>query len=237
MKKRKNNFSNKLHYTLAIILAILIFGVGVYAIQTSPPGSDPSPGHTLATIAPPSGCSDGQFLQYDFGSGGHTWVCANPPSGGTNYWTDSGAFVEPTSGDKVGATQYCDESGVNCFEASAVSGYLQCPPELVPVRESSPGNDEFARNRGCIYGVGGDGTPYVRLSTPEICDGTDCESIKSGYADDFCEAYGLNDYNTGTLNPGSVANTGYYYSTSGAIHQWATVANLQSTYSYIYCSK
>lgn len=116
--------SNKLYYSLITIAIILLISAGVYAVQTVAPGTSANPGHNIADVGPPAGCSSGQYLQYIAGSGGYEWRCTTITAG-TNYWTDSGSFVEPTSGDAVGATQYCDENGANCFESSEVVSGIQ----------------------------------------------------------------------------------------------------------------
>lgn len=81
MKKKKGlkrfnlfDISNKLGYTLIVILTIVLLGIGVYALT---PGVAPSPGHTLATIAPPSPCSSGQVITWN----GANLVCSTPTSG------------------------------------------------------------------------------------------------------------------------------------------------------------
>jgi hypothetical protein len=65
-KKRGKKFdiSNKLAYTLIVILSIILLGVGVYAI-----GAVPNPGHAISQLQP---CDNGQTLVV---SGG-VWTCA-----------------------------------------------------------------------------------------------------------------------------------------------------------------
>ncbi len=71
------NLSNRLLYTIIAIGVLLIAGVGVYALT---PGTAPNPGHTIDTIAPPTGCGDGEFLQFVDATIG--WGCTTPSAGG-----------------------------------------------------------------------------------------------------------------------------------------------------------
>ncbi len=72
MKKRlkKFNISNKLAYTLIVIFSIVLICVGVFALT---PGVAPNPGHTIDTVAPPTGCVAGQVLTWT----GTAWSCVN----------------------------------------------------------------------------------------------------------------------------------------------------------------
>ena len=74
MKRRlkRFNISNKLAYTLIVILFIITLGVGVYAI-----GSVPNPGHSLSQLQP---CDNGQTLIVSGGA----WTCTTPSSGSAN---------------------------------------------------------------------------------------------------------------------------------------------------------
>ncbi len=58
-KKRENKFniSNRLAYTLMIILSIALLGIGVYANTA---GVKPNPGHFLSELSPDKVCSTGQ---------------------------------------------------------------------------------------------------------------------------------------------------------------------------------
>jgi hypothetical protein len=73
MKRRlkRFNISNKLAYTIIVILFIITLGVGVYAI-----GSVPNPGHSLSQLQP---CDNGQTLIVSGGA----WTCTTPSSGGS----------------------------------------------------------------------------------------------------------------------------------------------------------
>ena len=87
-KRDKTNFkfSNRLHYTLIFIVAIILLSVGVYAYIVSPsPGTNPNPGHNLSTIAPPAGCTGGQYLRYVTIESVPHWECATPPSMPSGY--------------------------------------------------------------------------------------------------------------------------------------------------------
>lgn len=76
-KKRasKFNISNKLAYTLIVILSIVLIGVGVYAYGGSAPSTM---GHSAGELAPPASCTAGQTLTWS----GSAWTCLllNPTS-------------------------------------------------------------------------------------------------------------------------------------------------------------
>ena len=94
MKKKKremfSNVSNKLAYTLIVILSLALFGIGVYAATYSASGA----GHPYTEI---STCGANQILQMN--SAGNAWTCVTssssiptPPSCSTNQiltWTGS----------------------------------------------------------------------------------------------------------------------------------------------------
>ena len=65
---KKFNISNKLAYTLIVILSIALLGIGVYAYNLPPPTNV---GHTLNEIAQPSGCGSNQVLTWT----GSAWTC------------------------------------------------------------------------------------------------------------------------------------------------------------------
>jgi hypothetical protein len=67
----KINFTNRWLYTLIAIGILAIIGVGIYAYGTNNPSVF---GHSASELAPPTGCTSGQLLQYN----GNTWVCSNP---------------------------------------------------------------------------------------------------------------------------------------------------------------
>ena len=95
VKKRGQKFfvSNRVLYTFIILGIIVVLTVGAYAALLTP-GVAPNPGHLITDIAPPSGCSSGQFLEF---SGG-TWMCAaatSPPS----QWSNSGSNIYYNSGN------------------------------------------------------------------------------------------------------------------------------------------
>lgn len=74
--KRKFNFSNKLSYSIIVVLAVLLVGVSVYAYGTSSPSTF---GHSISEIDPPTYCggtgyNDG-YLVYQGG-----WTCVNKPT-------------------------------------------------------------------------------------------------------------------------------------------------------------
>lgn len=72
-KEFEIKISNKLFYILVTISAIVVLGIGVYALT---PGVKPVMGHLLSEVAPPSGCVSGQYLKWS----GTSWSCATPIS-------------------------------------------------------------------------------------------------------------------------------------------------------------
>ena len=70
VKKKRPNLSNRAFYTLVTIGILVVLAAGIYALT---PGVAPNPGHLITEVAPPSGCSSGQFLQFN----GTTWNCAS----------------------------------------------------------------------------------------------------------------------------------------------------------------
>lgn len=87
MKKRNKNsrkikinihLSNRWLYTLILIGVLIVAAVFVYAYGTSNPSVF---GHSFSEIAPPDGCSDGQFVRWT----GTGWDCVPselaPPDG------------------------------------------------------------------------------------------------------------------------------------------------------------
>jgi len=71
------NFSKRWLYTFIVIGILTIICVGVYALI---PGVAPDPGHLIDNVAPPSGCGDGQVLQFVDESTG--WGCVDISAGG-----------------------------------------------------------------------------------------------------------------------------------------------------------
>jgi hypothetical protein len=76
---KKFNISNKLAYTLMVILSIVLLGIGVYANTV---GTAPNPGHLLSTLSPDSSCSSGQVLSWN----GVNIVCATPSATDSRFW-------------------------------------------------------------------------------------------------------------------------------------------------------
>ena len=83
MKKRgkraglsiKINLTNRWLYSLIAIGILAIAGVMVYALT---PGIKPNPGHLANEMAPPTGCVNGQVLQFIDSTNG--WGCASLPT-------------------------------------------------------------------------------------------------------------------------------------------------------------
>ena len=68
LKGLKNiKFSNRLSFTILSVVAVLLLATVVYADIT--PGVAPNPGHTVLQVAPPSTCTDGQFLKWNYNQG------------------------------------------------------------------------------------------------------------------------------------------------------------------------
>lgn len=80
-KKRKIYLSNKLFYSLIVVLALLLIGVGVYAYNPTSPDTLGTPsvmGHTLSEIMPPYDCQNkGSYVKYSSG----VWTCGAPSTG------------------------------------------------------------------------------------------------------------------------------------------------------------
>jgi hypothetical protein len=98
---KKFNISNKLAYTLIVILSIVLIGVGVYALS---PGITPNPGHIIGEVALPS-CSNGQVLGMVSGS----WDCITSPT------TDS-RFAITNNRLCFDAPSGCSDAQVYCWE-------------------------------------------------------------------------------------------------------------------------
>lgn len=110
MKKKRGlsvtiNFSNRWLYTFIILGILAIVSIGVYALT---PGVAPNPGHLISDMAPPSPCTQNQFLQFD----GTTWKCV-------------AAVDTDTRCDTSGTcTKLC--IGTNC-KTNWNTGVYQCP--------------------------------------------------------------------------------------------------------------
>ncbi|GIU68327.1 MAG: hypothetical protein KatS3mg001_177 [Candidatus Pacearchaeota archaeon] len=88
--------SNKLAYTIIAVFALIVVGLGVFALGA---GETPNPGHNIQSIGPPNPCDANQFLKFD----GTNWVCESisVPSGGDSVWIASGSNIYYNNG-KVG---------------------------------------------------------------------------------------------------------------------------------------
>jgi hypothetical protein len=145
MKKKKggvfSNISNKLAYTLIVILSLILLAIGVIAYGGTAPATV---GHTTGEIAWPT-CSSGQYLTV---SGGAV-VCTAPAApaslgiswiktsrGGADSWTGTNArWVYIDTGDTSAKTlrfeTYIDASGAATYQmrvltnsAASVGGNL-----------------------------------------------------------------------------------------------------------------
>ncbi|MBU1251975.1 MAG: hypothetical protein KJ905_00740 [Nanoarchaeota archaeon] len=87
------NMTNRWLYTLITLFAVVVLGVGVYALSA---GETPNPGHNIAQVGPPTGCLAGEVLSFT----GSAWDCIAAGSGG-GLWSLSGSDIYYTAG-KVG---------------------------------------------------------------------------------------------------------------------------------------
>ena len=86
--------SNKAVYTLLAVLVVVLASFGVHALLV--PGTSPSPGHDASSISPPSGCGDGQVLQ--FVSQAEGWSCTDASTGSI---VDGNLVIEAPTGGNV----------------------------------------------------------------------------------------------------------------------------------------
>ena len=105
---KKFDISNKLAYTLMVVLSIALLGISVYAWNYVP--SNPSVmGHSLNELQVPSGCVAGQVMKL---SGG-VWAC------GVDDETDS-RFTVTTSGLCYMAPQTCTTQTAYCNNPAVI---------------------------------------------------------------------------------------------------------------------
>jgi hypothetical protein len=84
----------KKRYAYAII-GLLVLSAGVFIVNALTPGVAPNPGHLIDNVAPPSGCGDGQVLQFIDSTNG--WSCVDMPSG--SPWVASGSDIYYNNGN------------------------------------------------------------------------------------------------------------------------------------------
>jgi len=100
---KKFNISNKLAYTLMIILSIALLGIGVYAFSSDPTAGNPSVmGHSLGEILWPTTCTSAQVLGVNAAGDA---VCVTP--------VDS-RFTITTSGLCYNAPATCSTETLSC---------------------------------------------------------------------------------------------------------------------------
>ncbi len=117
-KKIEVNIPNKVFYSLITIVALIIFGAGVYAYGTSNPAVL---GHTISEITPPTNCNG--YLKYT--STG--WSCGTPSGTpitctGTNkglQWTGTSWYCATYSSS---TTTTCGWTG---WDETCASGYTE----------------------------------------------------------------------------------------------------------------
>lgn len=142
--------SNKLHYSLITIAAILLIGVGVYAYGGTTPSTM---GHSIGEIAPPSGCSAGQVLRMV--PAGVGWDCVNVVSSIPSTYVRNVETVSFTRSGCTGNSAY-----IACPSGKSIIGG-GCGGQLAPpVSASYP----YSLGWQCYFeydGSGHDCTAYA----------------------------------------------------------------------------
>ena len=122
IKKLQINLTNRWLYTLIVFFSLVVIGVFVYAVA-------PNPGHDITQIAPPSACSDNQFLKWT----GSAWACADvtASSGETDpFW--SGNETNVTFLNKANAFGAFNQT----FDTSTL--FIDSVSNRVGIRTTSP---------------------------------------------------------------------------------------------------
>jgi len=121
-RKLKFNFqlsmSNRWFYTLILIGILIVGGWVVWALT---PGVAPNPGHTLTEVAPPAGCSNNQFLQWN----GTAWKCMSSISSVNKYYATFNDICDPNPSNFI-------------VTLSAFSPNLPAGTTVVPIIEVYP---------------------------------------------------------------------------------------------------
>jgi hypothetical protein len=179
MKKKKVmkrfNISNKLAYTLMVILSIVLLGVGVYAAA-------PNPGHSANQIGDWPACTSGQVLGVVSGA----LTCVTPSATDARFWVG-------TTGSDKGKLCYnnpyssCTTQSVYCSKTrgsyvnigSSCSGFTQS--YLDQICQSFCNDDSIACD-GSVSGCSGTSVSYVGSG---VCfsggDQVWCSCDASGY--------------------------------------------------------
>lgn len=153
MKKRgkgikinlKINFTNRWLYTFIAIGILAIIGIGVYALS---PGVAPNPGHLITDVAPPSGCSANQFLQWT----GAAWTCATATDPAVMSWAKTNTPNIPgsvTTPSLTATTGYVG-TGLYGWCAEAPSGCQSSSETVAPGIGSGPAVCNAGNKCACL---------------------------------------------------------------------------------------
>lgn len=172
--------SNRLHYTLITIIAVLFVAVAVYALT---PGVAPNPGHVISNVAPPSACSSGQFLKWD----GTAWVCGVASATTATGWEDiteninkfdlkceykwvgllgdGGTYLMPTAAGTLNTTLYATKVKSDITSTLVHISQVQIDGSYVTISKEITVN---YNNKGdFVYYV--DGTKQAKIHTYKRC--------------------------------------------------------------------
>lgn len=188
---KKFDISNKLAYTLMVVLSIALLGISVVAYNMPPPTNV---GHTLNELAT-TGCTNGQVIKLASG----VWAC------GVDDETDS-RFTIGTSGDERGKLCYnnpyssCTTETLYCAES--VADYVSLGTTLCTSMTQSNLNAVcqgycYMQNDGkaCDGSVSGcSGTAVYWTSINGVCLSGSLYSV-------WCMCSGSGDYTQATSIP------------------------------------
>ena len=183
--------SNKLFYTLVVLVSVGLLTVGVRAWVD---GETPNPGHSIQSVGAPSGCASGQVLQYQESGGSGGWTCTAT--------TDTNADTE-CSGNNVFYDGNCNCRDLTTNYGSPIHGDLIQSDTL-----DGSEIDESALDCSQITGGGG------------LCDGGDADNFHTGDDADGDISMGGNNLqmNGGSIDfgtTGECTGTGYCYGSGG----------------------
>lgn len=105
--------SNRLHYSLVVVVTLILVSFGVYAVV--PTGSAPNPGHSIQDVGAPSSCISGQYLRYTEsaeciyeGEGsGPCWLCETVSTPSLSGFISDVEYVENSGYCSGGLTATC----------------------------------------------------------------------------------------------------------------------------------
>jgi hypothetical protein len=130
-------------YAYAII-GLLVLSAGIFIVNALTPGVAPNPGHLIDSVAPPSGCGDGQVLQFiDITNG---WGCVDMSMACSTcdpYFINVGETGDSIANDTIddselenyveGAQSRCNNTfrylrgDGSCFTATDIISEINCP--------------------------------------------------------------------------------------------------------------